>query len=139
MTTSTTADHSCKDLMTPQQAQALCQKWLPDWTGNRPDALLRHYHPDVSYRDPGRPQGLKGHEELRPYFEKLLAANPDWLWEAVEVLPFEGGFCLKWRATLPVSSGTITEFGLDIVEVRDGLITRNEVYFDPSRLSGGSK
>lgn len=116
--------------MNEQDALAFCEAWLGAWTGNRPEALLAFYAEDAVYRDPGRPGGLRGHAELRPYFEKLLAANPDWVWKAVEVQPTSRGFTLKWHARVPAGAATVEEDGLDIVEVANGRITRNEVYFD---------
>ena len=111
-----------------------CERWLPAWTGNRPEVLLGFYAEDAFYLDPARPQGLRGHAEIRPYFEKLLAANPDWVWEVVEVFPTKGGFTAKWRATIPVGSEEIVEYGLDIVEWDGEKVTRNEVYFDRTKL-----
>jgi hypothetical protein len=37
--------------------------------------------------DPARPQGLRGHGQLCPYFETLLARYPSWSWKAVEIFP----------------------------------------------------
>ncbi len=111
-----------------------CKHWLDAWTGNRPEVLLRFYSEDALYLDPARPRGLQGYDELRPYFEKLLAANPTWVWEVVEVFPTEHGFVLKWRATIPVGSEIIIEHGLDIVEWDGEKVTRNEVYFDRTKL-----
>lgn len=117
--------------MTHDEAVALTRHWLPLWTGNRPDELLACYAEEARYRDPAKPDGLTGHAELRRYFGKLLALNPDWRWEAEEVIPTAAGFTLKWRATIPVGDQAIVEHGLDIVEVDGrGLIIRNEVYFD---------
>ncbi len=69
-----------------------------------------------------------------PYFKRLLAENPKWVWEAVEIFPTKQGFTLKWKATIPVGDTTVVEYGVDIVEVADGKITRNEVYFDRTAL-----
>ncbi len=112
-----------------------CDEWLAAWTGNRPDYLLTFYAKDAFYRDPARPQGLKGHDELLPYFKKLLAVNPDWTWKSLEIFPTAGGFTLKWEAKIPTKNGMITETGLDIVEMKNGNIFRNEVYFDTRQLS----
>jgi hypothetical protein len=113
--------------------EKFCDEWLAAWTGNSPDRLREFYSSDAFYRDPAKPQGLRG-DELLPYFKKLLAKNPDWVWERVEVLPVEKGFCLKWKASIPMAEKTIHETGLDIVEMKDGKITRNEVYFDSLAL-----
>lgn len=120
--------------MNPDALRDFCMRWLATWTGNRPDELLGFYTEDCYYQDPGRPTGLRGHVELRPYLEKLLRANPQWTWEAVEILPTELGFCCKWRATIPHGERVVTEVGLDLVELRGERISRNEVYFDRTQL-----
>ncbi len=61
-------------------------------------------------------------------------ANPDWVWELVEAFPTEKGFTGKWKATIPVGNKVIIEYGVDIVEVSGGKVTRNEVYFDRTAL-----
>jgi len=116
--------------MNRAEALQLCDRWLPLWTGNRPDDLVQAYAPTVFYRDPAVPQGLTGRDALQAYFRRLLAKNPDWTWTADEVWPLEGGFTLRWKAVIPVGAALVHETGLDLVLVKDGLVTRNEVYFD---------
>jgi ketosteroid isomerase-like protein len=111
-----------------------CSKWLPAWQGNRPDDLIGFYSDDALYVDPANKKGLKGRDQILPYFGKLLAANPNWKWEPIEVFPTDAGFVAKWKATIPVGREVITEYGMDLVEVGGGRITRNEVYFDRSNL-----
>lgn len=120
--------------MDKNDALDFCLRWLPSWTGNRPDLLLEFYAPDAFYSDPVCREGLRGRASLAAYFTKLLSRNPGWKWEAVEVFPHPEGFTLKWRAAIPAGAVTLTEYGLDIVELRDGLITRNEVFFDRTAL-----
>jgi hypothetical protein len=108
---------------------AFCHDWLAAWMSGDAPRLRRFYSQDAFYSDPARPQGLRG-PELLSYFEKLLAKNPGWLWEAAEILPTAKGFCLKWQADF--RPGQVT--GLDIVELDGRLITRNEVYFDRAAL-----
>ncbi len=110
-----------------------CRQWLPAWTGNEPEKLLQFYSENAFYSDPANPEGIQGHEHLREYFSRLLAANPNWVWEPVEVFPTVNGFTLKWRAVIPIGKKKIVESGMDIVELDDGKITRNEVYFDRTR------
>ncbi|MCW3126329.1 MAG: hypothetical protein JWO03_1987 [Bacteroidetes bacterium] len=107
-----------------------CDKWLGSWTGNRPAQLMAFYTDDAFYSDPAYPAGIRGRELMVPYFEKLLSRNPDWKWEAVEIFNTAGGFTLKWKATIPVRDKELIILGLDIVEMKGELISRNEVYFD---------
>lgn len=109
-----------------------CKNWLEAWTGNRPKSLIAFYSEDAFYRDPGNVSGLCGHKEILPYFEKLLSKNPEWKWEATEIIPTEKGFILKWHALISVGPQVVEKEGLDIVELdHQNKITRNEVYFDP--------
>jgi hypothetical protein len=109
-------------------------RWLPAWEGNRPEDLIGLYSYDALYVDPANKLGLKGRDQILPYFKKLLAANPNWKWEPIELFPTDIGFVAKWRATIPVGTEVITEYGMDIVEIERGRIRRNEVYFDRSGL-----
>ncbi len=130
--------------MTSENLESLrtfCDAWLRSWTGNQPAQLLGFYTDDAFYLDPARPGGLSGYGELEPYFRRLLAANPAWVWRALEVIPTAAGCTLKWEARIPLEptggspsvgqeARELKLVGLDIVELREGKISRNEVYFD---------
>ena len=116
--------------MNVKEAEIFCEKWLPSWTGDNPAALIKFYSDDALYLDPTIKEGLKGKGSLLTYFTKLLKNNPNWKWTSEEIIPTEKGFTLKWKAVIPAGQEEIIEYGLDIVEITDGKITRNEVYFD---------
>ncbi len=120
--------------MNEKEIMDFCSLWLAAWTGNTPEKLIDFYTEDAFYLDPAKPEGLKGRERILAYFKKLLAANPTWKWEAVEVFPTEKGFVGKWKATIPVGSKVIIEHGMDIVEIENGKVIRNEVYFNLANL-----
>jgi ketosteroid isomerase-like protein len=111
-----------------------CRRWLAAWEGNKPEGLIQFYSDDALYVDPANKDGLRGRDRIFPYLKKLLAANPSWKWEVVQLFPTNLGFVVKWRATIPIGGETITEYGMDIVDVERGRITRNEVYFDRSHV-----
>ena len=46
----------------------------------------------------------------------------------------QDGFLNKWRAKIPVGKQLINITGVCTVQLRDGLIYRNEVYFDTYAL-----
>jgi hypothetical protein len=117
-----------------KEAKELCNNWLPAWTGNNPDKLINFYSTEAFYSDPTVRNGLRGHNAILPYFKKLLKNNPNWKWTDEEIIPTDKGFTLKWKAIIPVGQSEIVEFGVDIVEIVDNKITRNEVYFDTLRL-----
>lgn len=116
--------------MTPAQLHLFAKHWLASWTGNQPIVLLSFYTENAYYQDPANTKGLEGKAELAIYFNKLLQRNPNWVWEVVELFPNKTGFTLKWKATIPVNEARLQLFGMDIVELMDDKISRNEVYFD---------
>lgn len=113
-------------------------RWLPAWTGGDADRLLAFYEEDAEYSDPAARGGLKGHGEIRPYFERLLGRYPDWVWTQTAATPMEGGFLNHWRATLPADGGRgdiVFEGACTVRFGGSGRIAANHVYFDPSPLT----
>lgn len=122
-------------MLTREEAREFAAKWLPAWTGNDPGKLAAFYSQDAFYLDPAIPRGVKGRPELLAYFHKLLARNPDWVWTQIEGIPMEGGFLNKWLAKIPVGEKILEVTGVCFVQFDDqGLIKRNEVYFDRSEM-----
>jgi hypothetical protein len=122
-------------MMTVKQAKEFAARWLPAWTGNNPEKLAGFYSDDTFYLDPGIPDGVKGKKKLLAYFRKLLAQNPKWVWKQIEAIPMADGFLNKWHAAIPVGNKILEFIGVCFVQLdENGLIRRNEVYFDRTRL-----
>ena len=123
-------------MMTTEAAREFTDKWLPCWTGNKPEKLLSFYADDAFFLDPGRPLGIKGKEALTAYFTKVLGHNPTWVWKQIEPIPLEGGFMNRLEARIPVGDRVIVECSaLCFMQFNDqGLIRRNEIYFDRTEL-----
>jgi ketosteroid isomerase-like protein len=116
------------------EAKEFAARWLPAWSGNDPERLAAFYSDDVFYRDPAVPGGVSGKKALLAYFRALLARFPEWVWTNTGATPMEDGFLNHWHATIPIG-GTVVECdGVCTVRLRDGLIDRNEVFFDRSEL-----
>ena len=120
--------------MERDEIPVFCCRWLEAWEGNEPEGLIQFYSDDALYIDPANKDGLNGRDRIFAYFKKLLAANPSWKWETVQLFPTDLGFIVKWKASIPIGGETITEYGMDIVDMEQGRITRNEVYFDRSHI-----
>jgi len=43
-------------------------------------------------------------------------------------------FNLKWKLSIFINNETVIDYGVDIVEISNDKIIRNEVYFDTSRI-----
>lgn len=115
-------------------ARAFAEKWLPAWSGNRPELLASFYAEDAFYADPAVPAGVRGRAALLAYFRRLLARNPRWVWTHRGSLPLAGGFLNLWHAAIPAGDRLVEVDGVCTVELRDGQICRNEVFFDRSEL-----
>ena len=123
-------------MMTKEQAREFASRWLPAWTGNDPERLAAFYSEDALYLDPTIPGGVKGRDALLKYFRKLLAHNPDWVWTQLEPIPLQDGFLNKWLAKIPVGESVVQCVGVCFVQFDgQGLIRRNEVYFDCTELN----
>jgi hypothetical protein len=110
--------------------QKFAEKWLASWS-NTPEEVASFYSEDCFYRDPHLTSGIQGKTKLLSYLKKLLAKNPNWVWKVDDVFPIEGGFTLRWKASIPVGETCVETQGLDLVLLdKDGRISRNEVYFD---------
>jgi hypothetical protein len=116
------------------EARAFAARWLPAWSGNRPELLASFYSEDAFYSDPALPGGVRGRAELLAYFRRLLARNPDWVWTQRGSTPLADGFLNEWHASIPAGGGTVEIDGVCTVQLRGGLIYRNEVWFDRSTL-----
>ena len=121
-----------------EQSIRFCGRWHPAWTGNDPERLLSFYSEDAFYSDPAVPLGLTGHDALRSYFNRLLAAYPDWIWIHRRSLPVPNGFLNFWDAMLSAAADAPTWSGVCVVQIRDGLIFRNEVFLDRSTMPSPS-
>lgn len=121
-------------MMTREQAKAFASQWLPAWTGDNPEKLISFYSEDVFYSDPANPLGIRGKENLLKYFQKLLAKNPDWIWTQRNAIPMEDGFLNQWIAKIPMGEKVVECLGVCTVQFREGLIYRNETYFDTAPL-----
>ncbi len=122
--------------LTQEQAREFAARWLPAWTGNDPEGLAGFYSEDAFYSDPAIPEGVKGKQSLVAYFSTLLSYNPEWVWTQLEGIPLEDGFLNKWLAKIPVGNRVLETIGVCLVQLdEEGLIRRNEVYFDRSELT----
>ena len=116
------------------EARRFAQKWLPAWTGNRPELLVSFYTDDTFYSDPAVPLGLRGRPALLAYFSKLLARNPAWVWTQRGSIPLEDGFLNLWHASIPAGERRLELDGVCTVQLREGRIYSNQVFFDRTEL-----
>ena len=58
----------------------------------------------------------------------------EWVWAHRGSIPMQDGFLNLWHASIPVGERTVQAEGVCTVQLRDGLIYANHVFFDRSAL-----
>ena len=107
--------------------------WLAAWTAKDVPRLAAFYAADCTYKDPQTAAGLSGREALSAYLTGLFGATPPMTYTPDEVWPIPGGFCGRWYCDIGAQeageSGSAGRMrGFDLVLLKDGEITHNEVY-----------
>lgn len=102
--------------------------WLKAWSDKDVPRLVGFYAEDAVYMDPQTAHGLKGRAQLTAYLEGLFAATPEMIYTPEAIWGIEGGFCGRWICTIGPNGADGRMRGFDLVLLKDGLITHNEVY-----------
>jgi ketosteroid isomerase-like protein len=127
--------------MAQETALRLSTTVLDAWNRQDVDSVLACYTPDCVYLDPNTRGPVLGHDALRRYLTRLF---DKWRmhWSMREFFPFgegDSGDFLCHATLTPAGGGTTAEIdGMDLALVRDGLLYRNEVYFDRMALFGAA-
>jgi ketosteroid isomerase-like protein len=125
--------------MDAEEARRLTETILEAWNSQDVDGVVSCYTEDCVYLDPNTRGAVKGREAFRRYLGRLFQR---WKmhWSLREFFLFEGGsgVAFLWHAQLtPASGGKTAEIdGMDLVMLREGKLSRNEVYFDRMALFG---
>jgi steroid delta-isomerase-like uncharacterized protein len=110
------------------------------------DRLLTNWHPD-GIQDWVTLGVFRGHDEIRALFEGLLGATPDLELIVENVIADDRRCAVQWRSRAthdgaPFNgiepTGRVIELrGVDVMEVEDGLVVRNTVYYDGAAFARG--
>ncbi|ABI77398.1 conserved hypothetical protein [Hyphomonas neptunium ATCC 15444] len=108
--------------------EAFNADWLKAWSDKDTERLVSFYSEDTVYMDPQTAGGLKGRGALRTYLQGLFGATPEMVYVPEAVWVIEGGFCGRWICTVGPDGAGGKLRGFDLVLLKDGEITHNEVY-----------
>jgi len=118
-------------LMTDHENVA--QRAIEAWNTHEVGRVLECYTDDLVYRDPNTRGEVRGAAAFGRYLGKMFGLW-EMHWHVDQVYPFRDaeGAAALWTATLKFRSGgdTIPVAGMDLTLVRDGRLSRNEVFFD---------
>lgn len=83
---------------------------------------------------------FKGHEAIRAFFAELFSAVPDMVLTVDRVIATDADAVVQWHATGTFKGGPFQGIratgrqlnirGVDVMEVEDGLIVHNTIYYD---------
>jgi len=112
----------------PKTSEQVAQSLVDAYNARNMDGILKAYSPDsVAYALPSGEVILKGHEEIRKKFARILEPNVNLKVEIVNRI-VDGKFVIDKEKITGTSEGKPVEFyGTVIYEITDGLI-RKEWY-----------
>ncbi|MBV9207281.1 MAG: ester cyclase [Actinobacteria bacterium] len=83
---------------------------------------------------------IRGHEAVRAFFRELFAAFPDFAMTVNRLVADETSAVVQWHAAGTFAGGPFQGIaptgrrveirGVDVMEIADGLIQRNTIYYD---------
>ncbi|MEA2397278.1 MAG: hypothetical protein QOK25_834 [Thermoleophilaceae bacterium] len=110
------------------------------------DGIAANWHPE-GVQDWVALGIFRGHEGLRDLFGQIFAATPDLETIVERIVADEGVVMVQWRSTgtfdgaafmgIDPTGGRVELRGVDVMEVEDGLIVRNTVYYDGNAFARG--
>lgn len=128
-------------MLTQSDLDAFATRFLAAWTTQKVDAVLECYTDDVVFRDPNTRGDILGLDRLRRYITRLFAGwSMTWSVREAHLFATGDGAALLWHATFTrVGESAVVEAdGMDLLVFKNGLVRRNEVYFDRTILPLGA-
>ena len=87
---------------------------------------------------------LRVPDQMRPYFESVYAAMPDFNYEVLDLVTDGERVAVRWRLTgtftgrpfqgIRPTGGRIEGEGVDMLRIENGLIQRNDSYWDDTHI-----
>ena len=127
-------------------ASALAERLLEAWNARDLERFVGLLDEDVEWYDPAMPHPpARGHSEVRAFAEAVLRAFPDFRYEVLGPVcdvPDGSRCAIPWRITATHSAALtppgfaptgrrLSVEGVDLIEARDGKVTRVLTCFDP--------
>ena len=109
------------------------------------EGCLAHWHPE-GIQDWVALGVFRGHDEVRALFRDVFAAQPDMEMVVEHVIADDRRCAVQWRSRgthtgafrgLDPTGRTVELRGVDVMEVEDGLVVRNTVYYDGAAMARG--
>jgi steroid delta-isomerase-like uncharacterized protein len=110
------------------------------------DGILENWAPD-GIQDWVALGVFRGHDEIRDLFTQVFASTPDLEMTVERIVADDETACVQWRSVgtftgepfigIEPTGGRIELRGVDVMEIDDGKIVRNAVYYDGAAFARG--
>ncbi|HEX8065443.1 MAG TPA: nuclear transport factor 2 family protein [Thermoleophilaceae bacterium] len=120
--------------------------WLDAIAARQLDRIPEFWHPE-GVQDWVALGVFRGHEEIRGLFEGIFESTPDFELTVERTVADEGHCVVQWRSRGTFEGGPFNGIeptgrvlqlrGCDVIEVEDGRIVRNTVYYDGAEFARG--
>ena len=120
------------------ELRAISEPLIEAWNDQDVERVVACYTDDLIYVDPNTRGAVVGPDAFGRYLTKLFSR---WQmhWSVKETFPLAGtdGAAGLWRASFRVHGGekSVEVDGMDLVQIENGRVKRNEVYFDRAALA----
>lgn len=129
--------------MSEQDNINIVRKVIDALNSHNADATVQYFAPNVKGMVPDRPETLN-RDQIREYNQRFIRAVPDLHFDIKDMLAQGDKAVVSWVAhgtqkgaldlptggVIPATNKLIHEPGVTIVEFHDGMITRQDVYWD---------
>jgi hypothetical protein len=118
---------------TREEIEAVTRAWEEALAAHDAEALVACYAPDAVLESPvvahlgGTPGVRRGHDELRPFLDEVVARTPD-VRRYHRGAFFTDGRRAMWEYPRETPDGEQKDF-VEVMEIDDGLIRRHRVYW----------
>jgi uncharacterized protein (TIGR02246 family) len=129
-------------MLSTKEVNQLVKQRFDAWAQGDPVRVLDLYHEDARYWDTRHPQGLKGKAALAAHLKQVLGSfdMKFALLEEHRLTDRDAAIALWECAVRPrgedgkAGQALMLQRGMNILEIRDGLIVRDECYNDAAAL-----
>ena len=123
----------------PRSAEEVATSAFERFSAHDVEGCIAHWHPE-GIQDWVALRIVRGHDEIRALFDEVFTAVPDLEMTVEHVIADERRCAIMWRSRGTHTGGPLNGIeptgrtaelrGVDVMEVEDGLIVRNTVYYD---------
>lgn len=112
---------------------------LPAWNAHDVDAVLRHYDPQIVWRNIPLEETYRGHAEVGAFLQSLFTAFPDLSFEVLQRIAEGPRIAETWviQGThrgnflgIPPTGKPVRIDGMSFVQMRDGRFLQDDFQFD---------